>query len=409
VDALRAKLPRIQPVELALLGALLLVSLLYFNSGQPALGTLAALVFAIWLVSRVAPYFFLRRLAVSRAAPDTAFQDDTVAFSFRLRSAAGTAARFFSVEDANPAAWPEGRAPRMYVAECPTDREIDLAYERPLYKRGVYAVGPAVARCGFPLGVVEIVREIPDSTRTLHVLPRVYPLRRLPLAGLNLGRPDSILVARGGGDQTFLGVREYQRGDSPRHIHWASTAKHRTLMVKEFESQREGRVSIVLDLDAGAHAGEGRDTTFEYLASAAASVAAFALENRQSVELLGWQNGPYLQGPVTGSARLGLLLRALAEVEPRREGVMPFADCVGRIAPHFRDGGSVVCIFSDLNEARVWSALAALERRNLEVCAVVLRAGTFDKAAKGHRYSPPQTIPAVYVAQGGDLSVQFGG
>lgn len=397
---------KVQAAEVAVAAAACATLLLYFNGGHPALASLSALLFATWAVSRVAPYLFLRGLVVTRDCADTATQDDTEAFAFHARGAGGRAARFFTVEDRNPAAFPGERAPSFYVAEVGADEGADFRYQRALYKRGVYRVGPVRVRCGFPLGVVEIVREIANSTRTIHVLPRVYPLRRLPLAGLNLGQPHSFLVARGGGDQSFLGVREYRRGDSPRHIHWPSSARHGQLIVKEFESERSGQLTLLLDLNRAAHVGSERDATFEYLATVAASVAAFALEHNQEVQLLGWTGGAYQRGPASDRAALGLLLRALAEIQPA--GDTPFAQCVQRMGPRLPPNSSAVCVFSDLNPPHVWNALAGLERRNIEVCAVVLQAKSFDPAAQTYSYAPKATIPAVYVARGGDLSVHFG-
>jgi len=395
----------VQPVELAVAGAGLASLALFYNGGHPALGAVAVLILAVWAVSRAVPHWFLRALELTRHCPDAGTQDEALTFSFRARSAGARAARFFTIEDANPAAFPGERQPGFYVTRLEQDRDSSFHYQRALYKRGVYQVGPAVARCGFPLGIVEVVREIPDSVRTVHVLPRIFPLRSLPLAGLNLGVPHASLIARSGGDQNVLGVREYRRGDSPRHVHWPSTARHGQLIVKEFESERSGELCVILDLCKAAHLGAERDATFEYSASVAASVAAFALEHRQDVHLLGWADAAYHRGPASGSRGLGPLLRSLAELEPT--GQTPLLKALERLAPNMPVASSVVCVFTDLNPPAVWGALAALERRNIEVCAVVLRSRTFDPNAQAHRYVPTKTIPAVYLGQGGDLSLHF--
>lgn len=397
---------RIQPAEAAVLSAAFVVLLLFFNSGHPATAILAALLFAVWIVSRAAPHFFLRGITLLRDCADTATQDDTEVFSFRARSTGGRPARFFTIEDSNSAAYPGERRPSFYVTEAAKDEGTSLRYQRALYKRGIYKIGPAVVRCGFPIGLVEIVREVANSVRTITVLPRVHELRRLPLAGLNLGQPHSFLVARGGGDQSFLGVREYRRGDSPRHIHWPSSARQGELIVKEFESERAGQLSVLLDLNIAAHVGTDRDASFEYLATIAASVCAFALQHGQRVQLLGWTGDAYQRGPASGRGALGLLLHALAALEP--SGKAPFAECIQRVGARLPPNSSAVCVFSDLNPPEVWNALIALERRNIEVCAVVLRAKTFDPDAASNAYAPRSTIPSVYVSRGGDLSVHFG-
>ena len=46
----------------------------------------------------------------------------------------------------------------------------------------------------------------------------------------------------------FYGVREWQSGDSRRWIHWRSSARHNTLVVRQFEQQRHRDVAVLLDL-----------------------------------------------------------------------------------------------------------------------------------------------------------------
>ena len=48
---------------------------------------------------------------------------------------------------------------------------------------------------------------------------------------------DSYEWGRKGIGQDYYGVREYVRGDSLRHIHWRSSARHGQLIVKEYQQE----------------------------------------------------------------------------------------------------------------------------------------------------------------------------
>ena len=70
-------------------------------------------------------------------------------------------------------------------------------------------------------------------------------------------------------DISFHAVREYAAGDAQRHIHWKSTAKTGTLMVRQFEETRRSTISLVLDLNAASYAS---DDEFEMAVSVIGSL-----------------------------------------------------------------------------------------------------------------------------------------
>ena len=45
----------------------------------------------------------------------------------------------------------------------------------------------------------------------------------------------------------YHGLRGYRSGDSPRWIHWRTSARRGELMVKEFEHQNEQDLAILID------------------------------------------------------------------------------------------------------------------------------------------------------------------
>ncbi|MBE7498545.1 MAG: DUF3488 domain-containing protein [Verrucomicrobiaceae bacterium] len=117
-----------------------------------------------------------------------------------------------------------------------------------------------VARSVYPLGLYSMEAVIEAAgARVVHPkpagnlpLPSARPLS--PEARLLLSSGAGDAVARGGDD--FAGTREWQPGDSPRHIDWRAVARGRPLVVKTWAAQAQD--GVVLDWEAVPLAEEAR-------------------------------------------------------------------------------------------------------------------------------------------------------
>ncbi len=110
-----------------------------------------------------------------------------------------------------------------------------------------------------PLGALPFVRPAATSDRAMHPWPR-----------------------RGAGPE-YLGIREYRAGDPIRHVHWRSTARTGTVMVREFEEEQTRRLAILVD--AAWDAGEAW-TPLDRVCAVAASVAMAALAQGHGARLV---------------------------------------------------------------------------------------------------------------------------
>ena len=81
---------------------------------------------------------------------------------------------------------------------------------------------------------------------------------------------------------TFSSLREYEPGDDPRRIHWRSTARTGTLMVRELIDTTEPTTTIVLDTRTAAMT----PGAFEHAVEVAASVAHAAVLAGRPARLL---------------------------------------------------------------------------------------------------------------------------
>jgi uncharacterized protein (DUF58 family) len=162
---------------------------------------------------------------------------------------------------------------RLQVAlpRLPAKRSTTVTYRLPTSRRGVIDAGPfAVARTD-PLGLVERDRAASDIHR-LWVHPRRHPVRALPASlDRSLDGPTTDTAPRG--SITFHTLREYVPGDELRHIHWRTSARVGTLMVKQHVDTSLPDLTIVLDARPGAHT----EDSFEQAIEMAASVSQAAL------------------------------------------------------------------------------------------------------------------------------------
>lgn len=157
--------------------------------------------------------------------------------------------------------------------------EEDLSI--PALRRGVLDVGPARAVRGDPLGILR--REVTwEDVHTLYVHPVTTSIPSTATGFVKdlEGNPSSLVVDS---DISFHAIREYAPGDSQRHIHWKSTAKTGTLMVRQYEETRRSRMVIVLASGDDEYAS---DEEFELAVSAAASLGVRGIRDGRDVSVV---------------------------------------------------------------------------------------------------------------------------
>jgi uncharacterized protein (DUF58 family) len=142
-------------------------------------------------------------------------------------------------------------------------------------RRGRYEVGPLTIDRRDPIGLLRRAQRhaLPE---VLWVHPRIHAMAPFPV-GTQLDHEGRVTESSPRGSVTFSGVREYVPGDDPRQVHWRSTARMGTLMVKEHVDTSKPTTTVVLDTRArlwDAASGGGPD--FEQAVEVAASVVAAA-------------------------------------------------------------------------------------------------------------------------------------
>ena len=131
-----------------------------------------------------------------------------------------------------------------------------------------------------------------------------------------------------------VSVRRYSVGDSLNRIHWKSSAKLNRLMVKEFETEVQSDLAILLDLNQSVQVGDGLSGTEEIGVTVAASIARYLLEFDNGVGFSAIGDTEYTIPGGTGDKHLWRILEALALC--RAEGRMPLADLLAAHEARFQ-------------------------------------------------------------------------
>jgi hypothetical protein len=159
--------------------------------------------------------------------------------------------------------------------------EVTREVPVPTVRRGVLDVGPVTGVRADPVGLVR--REFIWTAREQVIVhPRTIAI---PSTSTGLVRDLEGQATRdlSPSDIAFHAIREYQPGDDPRTIHWKSTAKTGSFMVRQFEDTRRSHLVVALGLGRGEFAD---DDEFELAVSAAASLGTRAIRDGRDVTVV---------------------------------------------------------------------------------------------------------------------------
>jgi uncharacterized protein (DUF58 family) len=154
------------------------------------------------------------------------------------------------------------------------------SFEHVAGRRGIFSLGPVRHEQSDPLGQFRRIRSW-GAASTLWVRPRVlvpgpfshggvFDLEGLPSEQISLS------------DLAFHALREYAPGDDLRRVHWRSSAKAGTLLVRQYHESRSRNAAVVVDDGAASYADAEE---LEIAISVAASLAIRALTDGFDVDV----------------------------------------------------------------------------------------------------------------------------
>jgi uncharacterized protein (DUF58 family) len=149
---------------------------------------------------------------------------------------------------------------------------------------------------------------------------------------------DNVSRSKVGNNGDVLGVRPYRRGDSPRRIHWAQSARHDRLIVCELQANGRPAIQIVFDDEPAVHSGDGPDSSREWAIRIVASLVKGWLEAGAQVAAV-WNQQAF--PAESGQRHLQRLLDSLASLDSA-PGPALCEQLAGQACRTFRDGFQAV-------------------------------------------------------------------
>ncbi|MFH1086929.1 MAG: DUF58 domain-containing protein [Chloroflexota bacterium] len=332
------------------------------------------LFFGIYLLSRWWTQRGLRSVTFARHYSDHALLGEQVPVRLEIHNRGLLPLPWLRVHESLPI---QIKAPNLFrcvTSLLPYERRT-VAYELDCRRRGHYPLGPLLLSAGDLFGLREVEQRYANQD-AITVYPRIVPLREL---GLPAQSPfgDVPSKQRIFEDPTrLMGVREYQAGDSQRHIHWTASAATGTLQVKRFEPAISIEALILLNLNRPEYTVARAGPASELAIVTAASVANHLAGKRQAIGLccsgadpLQNEEQPIILPPRKGHDQLMRILDALARVELGDK--TPYQDLVRRARLHLTWGGMAILITAHAGDD-LFDAMVLLKRGGFHVVLVVV-------------------------------------
>lgn len=257
--------------------------------------------------------------------------------------------------------------------------------------RGEFRLGPLTLISGDPFGFHQSSRRLRQVTSVLIYPATVeldtFPLRTGEISGGNLLRRRTHYVTT-----NAAGVRDYAPGDSFNRIHWRSSARRDSLMVKEFEIDPALDIWLFMDFSAESlvehetlrrangvgpaiSAGALPRSTEEYGVVVTASLARHFIEKEErEVGLVAWAPKRELLQPESGDRQLNRILQVLSV--GRSLSRHPLAQMLALETPRLTRGATLIVVTASLDPRWVHE-LRMLTRRGIRPFCVLIDPASF--------------------------------
>jgi uncharacterized protein (DUF58 family) len=311
-------------------------------------------------------------LSVKRHVPPIVRQSQAFQVDLTLFNRSETAVSF-EVVDSPPVEFIG--APAIISLRLTPKQELIHAYPLKSFRRGSFEFGSVFYRITGPLGLIQRQGKI-DLPQRVQVLPDMTAEGsrdlQLALAGaMQTGRRKS--PNRGEGRE-FESLRDHQRDDEFRHIDWKATAKRGKLISRQYETERDQRLMILLDAGRLMSPRIGSYRKLDYAVNASVHLAQVALHKGDLVGYAVFNDElRAFAEPRKGQMQMSHLVRNLTPLQPSRLE-SDYASVFHHVLRRCSRRTLIVC-FTDLGDAhsaqRLLQASLPLMPRHLPVIVTV--------------------------------------
>src|SRR5579859_5067112 len=239
-----AFLPREGRFWLLLTFGLLLVG---WFKGINLLMLLAYLMLALWMVNLVSSFRQVGSIRGRRWPLGPFFVGQESRWDVELTNDRKRASAGWRVVDAGPA-----HEQSWFLDRIDGGQTVRWRARCRFHRRGLYRAEPLIAHCVHPFGLVQRTRKLVEAEDWV-ILPALGKLDAEAFRHwiARQARSDGRLIRTSRPSMVrhddLHGLRQFRAGDSPRWIHWRTSARRNQKMVREFEESSGQNLILVLD------------------------------------------------------------------------------------------------------------------------------------------------------------------
>lgn len=322
-----------------------------------AAGILSVLLASAWTLVR--PRVDVERIVV----PPRVVRGDPAAAQVTLRSAEGRGLPALQLRDHVAGEPVDVVLPRLAAGQV-----CETSYDLPTQRRGVVEIGPLSVVRQDPFGLTRATAKRNESSETLWVYPRIHQVT--PLSSGRRRDLEGPTHDGASGSITFHALRQYVNGDDLRLIHWRSTARTGTLMVRQQADPSQPETTIVLDTHTSSYEGD----SFEDAVDAVASLVVASTSRRFPVRLLSGgglvTSGTGRSGRSDMTSGAAALLEYLTPLQPSDDGGLSDAATTLSGQP----GGNSLVVVTGTPDPRELMAVETLRSRYVTLAVLRFQA-----------------------------------
>lgn len=352
------------------------------------------------------------RLYLVREAINKIQEDDVLEIKALIKNNSFLPVFNLVLEDCLTCADPKERKKPFLIEYLGARSHLDIRYNCRCPLRGKYSIGPFVVYFFDPFGLFFFKRTYYIYSE-LYVYPRTFRIKKFPELIKGVMPWFGIETTRFSGDEDeFFGIREYKEGDPVKRIHWVSTSRKNTLIVKQFQRQSFFRATMLFNLQKDKNFGEGKERVAEYIIKIAASISRYLLEKDISLEIIA-HAGEIVHIPSNkGPEHLEDIFKFFATAQA--ESRVSLGEIFEEFSRYIPNDSSLIIIMLDTDREYLQSMLL-LEKRNIFIIPLILGSATFlypldrDSVLKDveMKISPTSNLKPMFFSRGDNLEEVF--
>ncbi|MBI1823404.1 MAG: DUF58 domain-containing protein [Nitrospirae bacterium] len=246
------------------------------NTGNNLLYLILAMMLSLMVISGVLSDTSLYRLRYGRELPSAIYAGQPVNMILTVFNDKKIIPAFSLLIEDSLEKYSEGSIKDKYFFKLPPATSQKRSSRITFEKRGVYPLQGVSFATRFPFGIFTKIRKEEESPGSeIVVFPRIFKVSSLNERETLVG---SHFSTRKGQGISLYQFRPYHHGEDARSIHWKTSARKQKLIVREYEEEKEKKISIGISNSAPIPPSNDDLIRFEKGIELAASYVSFYLK-----------------------------------------------------------------------------------------------------------------------------------